>query len=200
MEYCRPDSDFSELRRLVDSIEQAAGFRSEFRGVAYIDIDEWIGHEEEKHFITLMKYLADNAHMWMIILGAGSRTPAETAKTEGVLSVFLRIEKAVLELPQAECAAEYMKSHIKKMGFIINEESEEVLNRAAKFLSESKYFEGYNIIDIICSDIAYNAYTSHATQSTLAKVLEVMLSENGEYLGRIIKNMEYRKTIGFGRE
>jgi hypothetical protein len=38
--YCPPSESFTELPRLMDEVSRAAGFRGEFRGVVFIDIDE----------------------------------------------------------------------------------------------------------------------------------------------------------------
>jgi hypothetical protein len=67
LNYCGPRENFSELQRLMDGVDNAKGFRSEFRGILFIDIDDWRDHFEEKHFVDFMEYLSDNSDDWLIV-------------------------------------------------------------------------------------------------------------------------------------
>ena len=52
LNYCRPEEPFTEITRLMSQVNVAAGFRNEYKGILFIDVDEWLGHFNEKHFIS----------------------------------------------------------------------------------------------------------------------------------------------------
>ncbi len=70
--YTVPYERFDGLRRLIDRLHQAAGFRWSyvFRGALWLDVTAWRGHEAETHFRAVLKYLSDHAQGLSISLCA----------------------------------------------------------------------------------------------------------------------------------
>lgn len=93
LNYCHPNEYFSELQRLIDKIDNAAGFRNEFKGIVHIDINEWIDHFEKKHFVSLMECLSSNSNKWLIVLSVYSDKKEKIHNLNAFLSLYLRIEK-----------------------------------------------------------------------------------------------------------
>ena len=60
MGYC-PASDirYTEIRYLVEPLQQAAGYYGVYRGCLILEVTDWIHHETEKYFDVLLSYLAD---------------------------------------------------------------------------------------------------------------------------------------------
>ena len=63
---------FTELQRLEDELDIAAGFRNEFRGAILVDIDQWVDHYEEMYFSSFMEYLSAHSDKWMIVLSVSN--------------------------------------------------------------------------------------------------------------------------------
>ena len=111
LNYCPSGEHFSELQRLMNEIDNAAGFRYEYRGIVYIDIDEWIGHFEEKHFVSFMEYLSDNSDSWLVVLSVSKYAECslrsrkeklgDIAKAEGDLTEAKRYYTLGLEISEA---------------------------------------------------------------------------------------------------
>lgn len=59
--YVAPFNEFKELKNLIMRIKENTGLRSEFRGVVALNIDEWIGHEQDDYFSIFLKYLHDHS-------------------------------------------------------------------------------------------------------------------------------------------
>ena len=74
LEYCSPGSNFSELYRLMESIQTAAGFRNEYKGVIRINVDDWVGHHKEKHFLDFLQFLQINTSHWFVILTISNKS------------------------------------------------------------------------------------------------------------------------------
>ncbi len=70
--YTVPYERFDGLRRLIDRLRRAAGFRWSyvFRGVLWLDVTAWRGHEAEAYFRAVLKYLSDHAQGLSISLCA----------------------------------------------------------------------------------------------------------------------------------
>ena len=109
LNYCPPNEYFSELQRLIDEIDNAAGFRNEFKGIVHIDINEWLDHFEEKHFVSLMEYLSSNSDKWLIVLSVYSDKKDKIHNLNAFLSMYLRIEKITLSFPKTEDLFEFMQ-------------------------------------------------------------------------------------------
>ena len=68
LNYCSPEQSFGELQRFMNTVQSAAGFRSEFRGVICVDVNEWVEHYKEKHFVSFLELLACHREDWLIVL------------------------------------------------------------------------------------------------------------------------------------
>lgn len=70
--YTVPYERFDGLRQLIDRLRRAAGFRWSyvFRGVLWLDVTAWRGHEAEAYFRAVLKYLSDHAQGLSISLCA----------------------------------------------------------------------------------------------------------------------------------
>ena len=66
--YIAPDEFFSELTRLNNTISEIAGHHRYYRGLACINIDEWIHHTNETHFYKFLDYIASNNNKILSIL------------------------------------------------------------------------------------------------------------------------------------
>ncbi len=198
LNYCRPDEFFSELPRLMNEIDGAAGFRSEYRGIVFIDVDEWRGHVEEKHFVTFMEYLSDNSDDWLVVLSVSDDKPEQTRLMEAVVSAFLRIEKLTIEPPTVKELTDYAKELLKGYGITLKGNVERVIADSIDVLSQNKYFDGYKTVKMLCQDIAYSVYMD-GPRGHKGFVLEdaSAFAGDSEYVRRMTVRIERVKKIGF---
>ena len=197
LSYCAPSQPFTELQRLMMEVDNAAGFRSEFKGIVHIDIDEWLYHYEEKHFVSFMEFLADHSDKWLIVLSVSTENEKEIHNLEAFITMFLRIEKVTLSLPKTESLFDDIQTKLYEYDLHLNEDAKVLLHATIESLRKNKYFDGYKTIRCLCQDIVYTIYSKGKAKSTI--LTAEMLSDfsvNSDYVKRTIVKMEKVNKIG----
>ena len=198
LNYCHPAEHFSELPRLMTEIDNAAGFRNEYRGIIFIDIDEWRGHTEEKHFVSFLEYLSDNSDGWLVVLSVSDRNTEQVEQMEAVLSAFLRIERVVIEKPLPQELTDYAAHMLLQYGISLKKDAEALLLQAIEVLCKNKYFDGYKTIRMLCQDIAYAAYIAGKQKERRLDAEDLsQFAAGSEYINRMIVKIEKTARIGF---
>jgi len=198
LNYCEPDEYFSEIQRFMTEINNAAGFRSEYRGIVYIDVDEWRDHFEEKHFVSFMEYLSDNSDDWLVVLSVSDDKQEQIKQMEAFVSAYIRIEQITIEPPTVEELTKYAKKLLEGYGITLISQSEKILNGSIGELCNNKYFDGYKTVKMLCEDIAYTLYTDGFRKdkgiipSDLSK-----FTKDSEYIQRMLMKIEKVNRIGF---
>lgn len=195
--YCRPDEAFTELNRLIDEVNNAAGFRNAFKGVVHIDIDEWLDHFTEKHFVCLMEYLAANSDQWLVVLSVSSDNQEKLHNLYAFLTMYLRIEKVTLSLPKTADLFEYIQRQLSGYGLELAEDAKALLHDTIEKLRRNKYFDGFKTIKMLCQDIVYSVFSCEnmAGQVLTAQMLSDF-SADSEYVKRTVANIERVNRIG----
>lgn len=197
--YCPPHQSFSELQRLMDTVKGAAGFRNEYRGVMCIDIDEWVGHYNDNHFITFMEYLAANSEHWLIVLCVSPDKEDTLHNLQAFLSMYLRLETIRMDLPSDERLVNYLESLLSEYRFSLDAPAKELLRNTFAALRKNKRFDGYKSAKLLAKDIVYHLYS---TDTVPAPTLTAAALENFAANSRYVQNMLFaasasRNTIGF---
>lgn len=197
LNYCPPNEYFSELQRLIDEIDNAAGFRNEFKGIVHIDINEWIDHFEEKHFISLMEYLSSNSDKWLIVLSVYSDKKDKIHNLNAFLSMYLRIEKITLSFPKTEDLFEFIEDMLNQYGLTLKDDAKKLLFDTIEKLRNNKYFDGFKSIIMLCQDIVYDVFSNENVDelsldaNTLSK-----FSADSDYIKNMVANIERVNRIG----
>ena len=198
LNYCPPDQPFSELSRLMNEVDNAAGFRNEYKGIVFIEIDEWVEHCKEKHFLSLLEYLSDNSHTWLLVLSLSDRFGKDADKVEAVVSAFLRTEKVTIEAPATCELIEYAKEILDGYGFALKADAAKLLCETVDKLRENEYFDGYKTVKKLCADIAYTVYSKpKRAPRWLGADTIAEFAPDGEYVRKMMIKIEQRKAIGF---
>ncbi len=199
MDYCPPDQPFRELYRLIDTVDVAAGFRNEFKGLVRININDWIGHHDERYFREFLCFLQSNTSCWLIVLTiSNTEENEETKAMESVVSMYLRLETVTLNLPTNDEMVEHCAQNISKFGLELDDSAKKVLLESIAVLRENEYFYGLHTIKDLCSDIVYSLFSN---SSDVSKVIDAsMISEfscDSEYIKRTIRKIKKVTTVGF---
>lgn len=199
LEYCERDREFKELYRFMETIQTAAGFRNEYKGIIRINVDEWIGHHKEKHFLDFLQFLQFNTAYWLIFLTISNREECdETREMEAVVSMYLRIEKITLHMPSNIEFVEFASGHLAKYGLELDESAKQVLCDSIGVLKNNKYFYGLHTVTDLCNDIVYSLFSSSTTVGNV--ITADMLREfsaDSEYIKRTIIRIKKTVTLGF---
>ena len=186
LSYCAPERDFTEIQRLMQEVSNAGGFRSEYRGIIFIDLEEWNGHFEEKHFISFMEYLSANSDDWLIVLSVSGKSLEEVTVAESVISSFLRTERINIEEPTASELIAYVERKIAAYGLTLKLDAKELIFDSFKVLCRNKYFDGYKTAKILAQDIAYYAYSSESCVTLLSREDVYAFRHDGEYIQKMM--------------
>lgn len=201
LSYCPPNQPFTEIQRLMDEITDAAGFRSEYKGIVSIDIDEWLDHYEEPHFISFMEYLSANSDKWLVILCVCSRDQEKLRGLEALLSMFLRMEKVTLTLPGSEDLLGYIKRMLKEYSLTLTDDGADLLCATVDKMRRSRYFDGYKSIRMLCQDIVYSVFTKESpVPRELDKTVLAAFAEDSDYVNRTVAKIEKASRIGLVRQ
>ncbi|MBP3381864.1 MAG: hypothetical protein J6J74_08330 [Elusimicrobiaceae bacterium] len=195
--YTPPAAPFSELQRLMEAVKNAAGFRSEFKGILRIDVDEWVDHYEERYFAHFMEYLAAHKDTWFIILSVSCADKQKLHNLEAFLSMFLRIERVELKLPNTQDLTDYIEKNLAAYGLTLATDGRELLGKTVDKMRKNKYFDGYKSLGLLCQEIAYTVFSSGklATRELHADTLAAFAPDSA-YVERTVANLEKVNTIG----
>lgn len=198
LNYCAPNEYFSEIQRFMTEINNAAGFRSEYRGIVYVDVDEWREHYEEKHFVSFMEYLSDNSDDWLVVLSISDDKQELIQQMEAYVSAYIRIERISIEPPTVRELTQYAKKLLDGYGITLISQTEKVLSKSIEELCNNKYFDGYKTVKMLCEDIAYSLYIDGFNKGK--KLIPSDLSKfakDSEYIQRMLVKFERINRIGF---
>lgn len=197
--YCRDGEPFYELQRLMDTVKGAAGFRSEYKGVMCIDIDEWVGHHTERHFISFMEYLAGNSEEWLIILSVSPHKQDKLRELQAFLAMYLRLEMLRLELPSTPLLCDFLASQLEPYGLTLTDDAKVLLCDAIDAMRKNKRFDGYKSMRLFAKDIVYRLFSREQPPAHVLSATD--LTEFSKY-SRYVQDMTFvatqvTNTIGF---
>ena len=198
--YCRPNAPFKELQRLFEAISNAKGFRSVYKGIIVIDIDEWQKHFEERYFIDFMHFLSDNSCPWLIVLCTTNDDPVFLDKLEGILSLFLRVERVVLRAPDVKELSEYCVKYLAGYGISLRKNAVRLIEESMQKMQKSAKFNGYNAATRFCQDIIYSLLChSKDTSEEIGAGSLKEFAPDSEYIRKraISENTIFDRKIGF---
>lgn len=200
LEYCSPETDFHELSRLIEEVNVAAGFRDEYRGIIHVDVSEWIGKTEEKHFKTMLEYVSDNSDNWLVVFSMPNNESEQIHNAVAMISSYMRVEVVYLQLPTTPVFVDKICVYLKKYGIETDDSAKELLARSVDKLRENKYFDGYKTVSILCKDIVYQLFSdSDAKTRTITSADLEVFGPDSNYTKKMIHNGQNRNRnkIGF---
>lgn len=189
LEYDANASSFVEIKKIQEKIRDAAGFRSEYRGVLSLELGEWVGHFGEETFINILKYLATMEDDIMFIFNIHNYDAKAVEQLMQLLVLFFRIEVVEMKLPDSEELASYVKNEISGYGLNLDAEAEEMVVASVNKLREDQYFAGYDMLNRLSEDIVYSVYTSTPPyDGIVTKGMISAFAPDGMYVSELIQN------------
>ena len=196
-EYCHPQEHFEELSRFQTRLEQAAGFRSHYKGIVCIELNEWLGHLKEKYFKVFFEFLEVLSNSVLLVFSLSKGTGIQKREMEQFLAMSFRLEVVHLTMPTAEEYADYMMNALRRYGFSLSEEVEQFLIDSIGELRNNPYFDGYKSIKRMLQDIVYHVLTREEIDNFVLDENSISKFKlDGEYIQQT-KLLYEKREIGF---
>lgn len=199
-EYCKPDAPFSEMERLINEVESAAGFRNEYHGIIHIDISEWMHNTDDRYFKTFLEYLSDNSDNWLIVISMPEVEKECVSKATAIISSYLRTETLTFSLPDTAGLLKIVKDYLNSYGLKLDKAASAVLADSIDALRNNKYFDGYKTISMLCKDIVYHVFSSsEVSEHEISEDTMHYFKSDGEYISKMIykDNQRNINKLGF---
>jgi hypothetical protein len=196
--YVEPDDYFSELAILDSTLSELAGHHRYFRGLACINIDEWVQHTGEVHFYKFLEYIEDSTDKFLVILCIHADNKRVVESLESSLSSHIRFESVTLRFPAADELVEFIeKICFKQHGFYLTDDARTLLVESIESIINGKHFNGFTTIKQLANDILYGLLTNRMRGYEISAS---MLSEfrcDSAYIKRIKAFVGAKMAMGF---
>ena len=198
LDYMAPDTFFSELARLNSTISEIAGHHRYYRGLALINIDEWLGHTNEKYFLKFLDYISSKNEKILAIFYVHTDDKREVESIESSLSSHIRFESVWFRFPDAAELIEIIDAdYFKQQGFFLAGDAKSLLKDSIEEIINGKHFNGFMTIRQLANDILYSLLTSEISSNNISAALLSDFSRDSSYIKRIKTFVGNRRAIGF---
>ena len=196
--YIVPDAYFSELARLNNTITEIAGHHRYFRGVACINIDEWIQHTNETHFTKFLDYLGSKKDKILAVFYVHTSDKRTVEAIESTLTSYTRLETVNLRFPTTEELLEhYISKYFIKQGFFLTNDAMLLLAESIQEIVTGKHFYGFFTIKQLANDILFSLLTSNLNGHDISADMLSDFRKDSAYIKRIKKFIGSGNVIGF---
>lgn len=196
--YIDPDAYFSELAILDNTLSEIAGHHRYFRGLACIDIDEWVQHTNEVHFYKFLEYIEDRNDKFLAILCIHADNKRVVESLESSLSSYIRFESVTLRFPTAEELVDFIeKVCFKQHGFYLSDDARALLMESIGSIINGKHFNGFTTIKQLANDILYSLLTARMRGYEISASMLSEFRSDSSYIKRIKAFVGAKMAMGF---
>ena len=196
--YIDPDTFFSELTRLNNTISEIAGHHRYFRGLACINIDDWAEHANEQYFYKFLDYIASKNDKILAILYVHTDNKRIVESIESSLSSRIRFESISLRFPNVNELIEFVEAkYFRKRGFRLADDAKSLLTDSLEGIINGKHFNGFTTIKQLANDILYSLLTSNISGYDISADMLSSFNKDSAYVKRIKTFVGTSSTIGF---
>ena len=196
--YIAPDSFFSELTRLNNTIAEIAGHHRYFRGLACINIDDWVEHTNENYFYKFLDYIASKNDKILTILYVHPGNKRVVESIESSLSSRIRFESISLRFPTAGELIDFIEfRYFKQRGFNLTNDAKSLLICSIEEIINSKHFNGFTTIKQLANDILYSLLTSDIGGYEISADMLSGFNKDSAYVKRIKTFIVANTVLGF---
>ncbi|MDO5411185.1 MAG: hypothetical protein Q4F21_12175 [Lachnospiraceae bacterium] len=195
LEYCEENEPFTELENLIKYLSASSGYHNEFKGILAVNLDNWLPHLDNPHFIEFLEFLSEHNRSLLLILIAW---PDENYmdKLEKMLSVYLRIHTVMIEMPKAQEMFDFIEVKLERYHCRLSEEAGSILLKTLAVLRDLEGFDGYKTLEFMVQEIVYNYYCGNEVASHVIgpEVLEEFRAD-GRFISQYKKRYDRKERL-----
>jgi hypothetical protein len=191
------DPEFSSFTRLLDTFRKAAGFRGAFKGIACIDISEWINDLKDIRFLRFLEYSAEISSTTMFVFQVPILDPKAFVEVEAVVSSYLRVRPMTIHFPQTSELILYVSSKLKENGFVLAQNAADMLAKTIAGVREMVNFDGYKTLNLLVEEILYEKCCNGVLHGNVIEAEDVIrFLPDGQWIKQL-KQSKTRLNLGF---
>ena len=156
MRYTPPYEKFQEIRRLILQVRQAAGIRSSFQGLVFIDAAEFKGHEEEEFFTVFLKYLYDNSRKDALVIICSQYTEHDIKQLKDICIKYFPVRHEEVSLYKEKQLCDLLHETCQKQGISASPEAVSLMTKVL-LVPELMPYRSLQLIERIPREIDYYA-------------------------------------------
>lgn len=199
LDYSENTDNFLAFSRLIETFRAAAGFRGIYKGLACINISEWLDHLQDRRFLRFLEYTADCNDDILFVFTVPSLEIEKKNELEATLISYLRLRYLKLDLPNNDALYLYIQERLQKQGFSLDKKASSVLKETLEISRQLPSFNGYNTLNQLVRDIIYEKSSHELLEH---KMITVQDLQHFSPIGQWIKQLkgykiQHNKRAGF---
>lgn len=192
-----PDS-FPSFTRLMEYIQAAAGFRGTYRGIACIDISEWVNNPRDVRFIRFLEFVSDINDQILFIFSIPLLDEKEIEEVDAVLLSYLRIRRLKLTFPESELLFRHVDERLQEKGFRLEAKAGLLLKNIIARAREMQGFDGYNTLNQMVDEFIYDKCCDSILNDNIIAVKDLgHFSPDGYWLRQLNRYKTLPRKMGF---
>jgi hypothetical protein len=184
------------LANFRDTIEDLAGHHRYFRGLACIDINEWVQHTNEPVFGHLLDYIASKNDKMLTIFYLHTDGKRSFKNIEAAISAHVPFETVSLRFPNTDELLEHIESKIfRPRNFSFTDDAKELLTETIAAISGSPNFNGFKTVNMLANSILNSILRTEICDNTVSADMLANFSKDSAGIMRIKRFI--RPAMGF---
>lgn len=195
LEYCEESEPFTELEDLIKYLSVCSGYHNEFKGILAVNLDNWLPHLDNQHFVEFLEFLSEHNRSLLLILIAWPDKDYMD-KLEKMLSFYLRVHTVMIEMPVAEEMFHFIETKLNRYHCKLAEDAGELLLQTLRVLRDMEGFDGYKTLEFMVQEIVYTYYCGQNVGSHIIgpDVISDFLGD-GKFIDRYRKRYDRKEKL-----
>jgi hypothetical protein len=189
-----------ELNLISESMSHCAGHNRFFRGIAFINIDEWMHKTNDKLFLDFLDFChSHNERVMFILFTEICESEAIANAEKSIASHQLRFKTIKFNHPDADFFVEYIvHKFFTDKSLKLSDDARLLLKASIEYISESKNFRGFTTINMLAADIRQSILTNTISGNTITIEMLSDFDVDSKYIQNFKTLSELKDTsIGF---
>lgn len=197
LEYCEENEPFTELEDLIKYLSASSGYHNEFKGILAVNLDNWLPHLDNPHFIEFLEFLSEHNRSLLLILIAWP-DPDYMESLEKILSFYLRVHTVMIEMPKAEEMFAFVEMKLDRYHCRLSEEAGALLLDTLRILRDMEGYDGYKTLEFMVQEIAYTFYCGDSVGShTIGPDVVSHILGDGKFISQYQKRYDRKEKLRF---